>query len=117
MPAAAPPLSDAALGRVAEHFRALSEPARLKLLQLLCAAPRSVNDLAAAAGLTQANTSKHLSILAAAGFVSRERDGTRIVYSVTDRTPEALCATICSHLERKSKAELEIVRGGTRSRR
>ena len=60
---------------IAERFRLLSEPTRLRLLDLMADGERSVGSLADELGCTQANVSKHLALLADAGLVRRRRDG------------------------------------------
>ena len=50
---------------MAGRFKLLGEPMRLKILQAVCGEPRTVNEIVAAVGATQANVSKHLSLLAA----------------------------------------------------
>jgi rhodanese-related sulfurtransferase len=67
--------------------KAFASPVRLELLDLLAQAPRSVEQVARASGQSTANTSQHLQALHAAGLVERERDGTRVRYSVA---PEPL---------------------------
>ncbi len=105
------PLSLPMLDAVAEQFRALGEPARLKLLQLLRTGPHSVMELAAAADLSHANASKHLLLLAAAGFVTRREEGTKSVYALSDETTEALCSIMCDRVTRKAEADLRVLRG------
>jgi rhodanese-related sulfurtransferase len=60
--------------------KALANPARLELLDLLAQGERSVEDLAAAAGMKVSNTSAQLHTLAAAGLAASRRDGIRIYY-------------------------------------
>jgi rhodanese-related sulfurtransferase/biotin operon repressor len=73
--------------------RALGSAARLELLDFLAQGERSVEDLATAAGLSMANTSKHLQQLKAAGLVQARRDGKRILYVMADdRTLDAVAA-------------------------
>jgi len=67
---------------IASLTKAFSSPRRLELLDLLAQAPRSVDELAQASGLSIANTSQHLQAMHAAGVVSREREGTRVRYSL-----------------------------------
>ncbi|MCC7139288.1 MAG: winged helix-turn-helix transcriptional regulator [Planctomycetes bacterium] len=93
-----PPMTDDMLGAVAERFRALSEPVRLRLMDTLCRGPRSVGELAQIAGQSHANTSKHLAVLADAGFVVRTPDGNRAVYALKDDTAERLCAVMCDRV-------------------
>lgn len=103
------PLSQAMLEAVAEQFRALAEPARLRLMQALFAGESSVQELAAATGLSQANTSKHLSTLATAGLLRRRRDGVRVLYAVADETPRQLCDLMCDRVRRNAHEALRRV--------
>ena len=55
--------------------KALANPARLELLDLLAQGERSVEDLAETAGMKVSNTSAQLRALAGAGLVASRRDG------------------------------------------
>jgi DNA-binding transcriptional ArsR family regulator len=87
------------LGLVAERFRALGEPARLGILHALEEGPKSVTALAAHTGLGQANLSKHLQQLHAAGFVSRTRRGMFVDYALADERVLHLCELMCGRLD------------------
>jgi len=84
-------LTDGELEQIALHFRLLGEPMRLKILQAVCGQPRTVNDIVAAVGATQANVSKHLSLLAAAGILTRKKDGQCVYYGMKDPLALKLC--------------------------
>lgn len=93
-------LTAATIDLVAERFRTLGEPTRLILLdQLRRGQERSVNELVDATGAGQANVSKHLQILLAAGFVSRRKDGTTVYYQLADPTVFQLCDLVCGRAE------------------
>jgi rhodanese-related sulfurtransferase len=62
--------------------KAFASPRRLELIDLLAQAPRTVEALARASSQSTANTSQHLQALLAAGMVTREREGTRVRYSL-----------------------------------
>jgi DNA-binding transcriptional ArsR family regulator len=94
-----PKLSPEAIDLVAERFRVLGEPTRLRLLNALRQGDRSVTELVAAIGTTQANVSKHLQVLYAAGFVSRRREGTTVVYQLADPSVFQLCELVCGRLD------------------
>jgi len=64
--------------------RALGSSARLEILDFLAQGERSVEDLAQVAGLSMANTSKHLQQLKTAGLVEAHRDGKHIRYRLGD---------------------------------
>jgi len=82
------------MDRMAARFRALGEPMRLRILQTVCKEPRSVNDIVAATGSTQANISKHLALLTTAGILEREKDGQRVFYGVKDKLAVKLCELV-----------------------
>jgi DNA-binding transcriptional ArsR family regulator len=87
-------LRDDELERVALHFRVLGEPMRLKILQSICQAPRSVGEIVEAVGATQANVSKHLALLASAGLVNRRKDGQSVYYGIKDELVLQLCELV-----------------------
>ena len=60
--------------------KALANPVRLELLDLLAQGERSVEELAETAGMKVSNTSAQLRMLAGAGLVVCRRDGVRIYY-------------------------------------
>ena len=91
-------LTDLELDRVALHFRLLGEPMRLKILQAVCKAPRSVGEIVAATGATQANISKHLALLATAGILTREKDGQSVYYGMKDQLAVKLCELVHEQL-------------------
>ncbi|MGF1612356.1 MAG: ArsR/SmtB family transcription factor [Gammaproteobacteria bacterium] len=64
--------------------RALSSAARLELIDFLAQGERNVEELAQVAGLSVANTSKHLQQLKGAGLVQARRDGKHICYRLSD---------------------------------
>src|SRR4051812_22974349 len=88
------PAMHAAKQRVYEQFsrvsKALAAPARLELLDLLMQGERSVDALARATGLSVANASQHLQVLAGARLVDSRREAQRIFYRIADDSVEAL---------------------------
>src|SRR4029078_12177492 len=89
-----PPASHAAKQRIYEQFsrvsKALAAPARLEFLDFLLQGERPVDALARATGLSIANASQHLQVLAGARIVRFRREGTRIFYHVADESVEQL---------------------------
>src|SRR5215207_3272419 len=73
---------DALFEAVAVMGKAFASPRRLELIDLLAQGPRTVEELAHVSGQSTANTSQHLQALHASGLVTRERDGTRVRYSL-----------------------------------
>ena len=64
--------------------KAISNPARLELLDLLCQGPRTVEALAKEAGLGVTNTSQHLKVLRAARLVEAKKEGLFVTYRLAD---------------------------------
>ena len=84
-------LSGDALDMVAGRFKALSEPARLKILSHLFDEEKTVNELVKLTKLGQPNVSKHLSLMNEAGVVARRREGLHMFYTIADDSIAALC--------------------------
>ena len=97
-------MPDAMVERVAELFRALAEPSRLRLMQVLFGGEHSVGELVEATGLTQANVSKHLGVLHQAGWVTREKRGLQVVYALADDRAAQLCDLMCNRVQQQLAA-------------
>lgn len=87
-------LTDAELDRVAQQFRVLGEPMRLKILQVICAKPLTVTEIVSATGASQSNVSKHLSLLASAGVITRQKDAQFVYYKLSDPLTLKLCELV-----------------------
>jgi DNA-binding transcriptional ArsR family regulator len=103
-------LDDWALDEVARYFKALSEPSRLKLLNALREGEHNVSELTEMSGTTQANASRHLTLLAALGVVERENRGTSCYYRIADPSVYELCDLVCGQLGKRFAAEKEAHR-------
>lgn len=102
-------LSDAALEIVAARFKALGDPTRLKLVQLLFAGEKSVLELCSLTKMSQANISKHLSILSEQGLLGRRKEGLYVYYSIADDSLFDMCSLVCESLsDRFNKAQNEF---------
>jgi len=75
---------DGLYAQFARIGKALSNPHRLELLDLLAQGERTVEDLAGEAGLPIANASQHLQTLRAAQLVDVRRDGLYAYYRLSD---------------------------------
>jgi len=97
-------MSAMALELIAGRFRALSEPMRLRLLHLLMQGEAAVGQLVEASGSSQANVSKHLSVLRDAGMVGMRKEGLSTVCYIGDPIVKQLCDMMCSQL----REEMEL---------
>jgi DNA-binding transcriptional ArsR family regulator len=96
--AVANPHPDDLVALIAERFRALAEPTRIKLLDRLRDGEASVLELTDLVGTTQQNVSKHLVLLQHAGIVARRKEGNYAYYRITDETVYTLCEAVCGSL-------------------
>jgi DNA-binding transcriptional ArsR family regulator len=97
---------------IAQRFRALSEPTRIKLLDRLREGEASVQQLAETVGSSQQNVSKHLGVLHQAGIVGRRRKGNYVFYSIVDEGVFALCEDVCGSLREQIESLRRVVAVG-----
>ena len=95
------PLPAPVVALVAQRFRALGDPLRIRLVEHLMEGEASVQELAAATGGGQQNVSKHLGVLLHAGIVARRKQGTFVYYRIVDEVVYRLCEQVCASLERQ----------------
>lgn len=111
-------LTDALFERVAARFKALGEPARLRILDALRGGELAVGDLVERTGLNQANLSKHLQLLYGLGFVVRRKAGLFVYYRLADHEVFQLCDIMCGRLDPpRVRVSARVPRGITAHRR
>ncbi len=95
-----------ALKKIADSFRALSEPTRLAILQELKSGSKTVNELVEAIGTSQPNISKQLRVLSDGGFISREQRGIFAHYQMQGDFVLRLCDLVCDRLNQQARASI-----------
>ena len=93
-------ISNEAINLIADRFKALSEPSRLKLLVSLSNSEKTVGELVSETGLSQANVSRHLNTLTKAGILGRRKDGLNVYYHICDPCIPQLCDVMCGSLRK-----------------
>ncbi len=91
------PITEAAAAGLARVFKALADPARLRLLSLIGARAGGevcVCDLTAAFDLTQPTISHHLKVLREAGIITSERRGTWVYYRLVPAALERMASLL-----------------------
>jgi len=63
-------------------LRAIAEPNRRRILELVADGERSAGEIAAEFSITRPAVSQHLTVLKGAGLVTERREGTKRLYSV-----------------------------------
>jgi ArsR family transcriptional regulator, arsenate/arsenite/antimonite-responsive transcriptional repressor len=93
-PLGAPTLSDAETEAAAQLFKALGDPARVRIVNLLATSdePTCACELIPALGLSQPTVSHHLKKLTEAGLLGREQRGVWAYYSIDPAAAERLGA-------------------------
>lgn len=85
-------------------LRALAEPVRLRIISVLREGPLCVADVMARLDLRQYQASRHLAALHELGVLTRERQGRRVLYALSEQvrretkeapTVELGCCRVC----------------------
>ena len=96
---------------IAQRFGALSEPARLHIMQALRSGEKTVGELVEVTGLGTANVSKHLQLLYAAGFVTRRKEGLFVYYGLAGEDVFRLCDIMCGRLAAEAQSRRQVLAG------
>lgn len=96
--------TDATLEAIANRFKVLAEPSRLRILHALREGERTVSELVEELELGQANVSRHLGVLRRHGMVARRKEGTRRPYCIADDGIFEICDLMCGRLEQELEA-------------
>jgi ArsR family transcriptional regulator len=93
------PLGDTEAVELAAVFKVLADPVRLRLLSLIAAAPGQTacsSDLETPVGKSQPTVSHHLSLLADAGLIVKEKTGRWVMCTVVPERLEVLRQALAS---------------------
>lgn len=101
-------LNEQALEYVSKYFKALAEPMRLKVLNALQDGEKNVSQLTQISGGTQANISKHLTLLTQYNLVKRQSRGTNVYYKIADPSVYELCELVCGQIGKRMTLEEDI---------
>ncbi len=92
------PLPESLAALIAQRFRVLGGPVRIRLLDRLRFGEATVQELTEVSGFSQQKVSKHVRVLLAAGVVRRRREGDFARYAVADESIFSLCDQVCGGL-------------------
>jgi DNA-binding transcriptional ArsR family regulator len=93
-----PPLSAETAQALAETFRVLGDPTRIRLIAAMALAERCVSDLAGLVGMSESAVSHQLRMLRAARLVRTRRAGRQVFYTLDDGHILALFEQGLSHV-------------------
>jgi len=108
------PLPEPLVELIAQRFRVIGEPMRIRILDALRDEPLTINELSERLDSSQQNVSKHVGVLAQAGIVGREKDGTRVRCSIADPMIFELCELVCGNVQQQVSELHTLLSGGTR---
>ena len=77
-------MDEKALELKAEILKALAQPTRLKILELLRAGEKCICEIVPAINGEQSNISRHISLMQKNHLISTRKDGVRLMVSVRD---------------------------------
>ena len=106
------PLPEDLAELIARRFRAIAEPMRVRVLDLLRDGEAGVSELAAQLGASQQNVSKHLAVLADVGILGRRKNGNHVYYRIVDEGVLGLCEQVCGSMQTQLAALTALVEGG-----
>jgi ArsR family transcriptional regulator len=94
--------SDEVFEKVADLFRLMSAPMRLRIISALCDGEKNVGELLAEIDTTQPNMSQHLNTLYQAGVLGKRRAGVQIYYRIINDRVVTLCRAVCEQISSQS---------------
>ena len=103
------PLPDELVELIADRFRVLGDPTRIKLLDRLREGEATVLELTELIGTTQQNVSKHLRLLQQSGIVARRKQGNYAYYRILDDGVYELCEAVCGSLHDRVESLTSVV--------
>jgi len=98
------------LEEMAQMLKTMGETTRLRLLQELLPGEKSVGELVALVGTSQANVSKHLGRLRSAGLVRSRREGTQVFFRIGAEFVHEVCDILCRGLEQRLDLDRDLRR-------
>lgn len=93
------PKREALVEPLAQLYKVLSDPSRLKIVLLIIDSEMSVTNMADILSMTESAVSHHLRILRMNGLVERRRDGKSILYRLYDDHIHSIIVSGFEHME------------------
>ncbi len=95
----------------AELFRALAHPARIRVLEVLSEAERSVGEMQPLVGIESSHLSQQLGVLRRAGLVTTRKEGSTVYYTIRDPALSELLAVAKRMLINSLTESTELLAG------
>lgn len=91
---------------LAEMFRLLGEPNRLRLVAECLAGPRTVTQLTESIGVSQSLASHHLRLLRAARLLRQTRSGKNVLYDLPDCHVASMLTNMIEHVQEPEEGDV-----------
>ena len=95
-------IADDQVVELADMFRLMSDPTRLKIILACLDAPAAVNEMAERLGISASLVSHHLRLLRAARLLQAERRGRQVFYMVGDEHIRSMLADMVDHVSEEA---------------
>lgn len=92
---------------LAETFRLMSDPTRLKIILACLDAPAAVGEMAERLGISASLVSHHLRLLRAARLLQADRRGRQVFYVVGDEHIRSMLTDMVDHVSEEDQGETE----------
>jgi DNA-binding transcriptional ArsR family regulator len=102
-------MTEEILELIAQRFRLLADPMRLRILHELQQGECSVSELVERIGASQPNVSKHLASLRGQQMVKRRQDGNMAYFSIAAPYIFSLCETVCNSMIEEFEEKQKIL--------
>jgi DNA-binding transcriptional ArsR family regulator len=93
----------------AEFCKGMAHPKRILILNTLKQGEMSVNELADATGIPQANLSQHLSLLRQLGLLDARRKGSNIYYGIADKRIVEACSLVREAIGERLRRDRQVM--------
>jgi DNA-binding transcriptional ArsR family regulator len=90
--------AESSIHELADLFRLLGDPTRLRIVLSCLQGPVAVNDIAAQHDLSASLVSHHLRLLRAARIVKADRQGKQVFYAAADQHISSVLADMLEHI-------------------
>jgi DNA-binding transcriptional ArsR family regulator len=90
--------ADSSIHELADLFRLLGDPTRLRIVLACLEGPVAVNDIAAQHDLSASLVSHHLRLLRAARIVKADRQGKQVFYAAADQHISSVLSDMLEHI-------------------
>lgn len=97
--------SDGEIAQLADMFRLMGDPSRLRIILSCLHDPISVTEIAQQLDLSQSLVSHHLRLLRAARIVTSERRGKQIFYVAADEHIQCVIEDMVAHVGEPTQIE------------